>query len=731
MTFDKILRTLLLGGIFLVPFIPFILSNDMFFPFITGKNFAFRILAEILFAGWLILALRVPAYRPTFSWILVALSAFVGIIAIADITGANASKSIWSNFERMEGLVTLVHLFMYFVVVGTVLNTHKLWNAFLHTSVGVSVLMVFYGMLQLAGEIVINQGGTRVDARLGNAAYLAIYMVFSIFITLFLMARWRGGVFAYWVYGIIVLMQGYILYHTATRGAILGLIGGLAFSALLSAILERDRLLLRRVSIGVVLTIVVAVSGFMMVRDADFVQDSIVLSRFANMSIDSGTVQSRFVIWDMAWQGVKERPILGWGQENFNLVFNKYYNPVLFSHEPWFDRVHNIILDWLIAGGFAGLFAYLSIYGAVLYQLIKDKHSNFSTTEKNILLGLFAAYGFHNFFVFDNIISYIYFITVLGLIYHLTRKPLDEDSVLNHEFPTATIDRLVTPVVLIALVLSIYAVNTKHILASQTLINALRPHQEGAAENLKYFREALAYKSLGQQETREQLVQSASRAARQQGIDPTVRTELAEYAIEQMSLQIEEAPNDARHELFLATLYEAYGRYDEAGAHYERAVELSPNKQTIRFGLGSNYLNRNMNEQALALFKNTLELEPAFQDAHVMYAIAAIYSSEDQLADDILANVVEQFSEKVLSNDRITKAYLDRGLHDKALANIEVQLKYRPNDRNILLNKVLVLVRSEKRDEATAVLDEIVELYPDFAQQGEQLKAAIEAGQEF
>jgi len=116
MNFSRVLRRIILGGVFLIPVIPFIVSSELFFPFITGKNFAFRILTEILFASWLLLALRDVSFRPSFSWILTTIVAFVGIIALADIFGAYPEKSIWSNFERMEGLVTLIHLLLYFIV---------------------------------------------------------------------------------------------------------------------------------------------------------------------------------------------------------------------------------------------------------------------------------------------------------------------------------------------------------------------------------------------------------------------------------------------------------------------------------------------------------------------------------------------------------------------------------------------------------------------------------------
>ena len=65
----KILRNASLFLIFIIPFIPLYVANSMFFPFITGKAFAFRILVEIIFALWLALMLYDKKYAPKFSWL--------------------------------------------------------------------------------------------------------------------------------------------------------------------------------------------------------------------------------------------------------------------------------------------------------------------------------------------------------------------------------------------------------------------------------------------------------------------------------------------------------------------------------------------------------------------------------------------------------------------------------------------------------------------------------------
>src|SRR3989338_6306670 len=116
----QILRGVIFAGLFLVPFIPFLVSSIFFFPFIVTKAFAWRILVEIIFAAWLILALLDTAYRPKRSLILYSMFIFLGIIGLADIFGVAPIKSFWSNFERMEGFITLLHLGMFFLVISSV-----------------------------------------------------------------------------------------------------------------------------------------------------------------------------------------------------------------------------------------------------------------------------------------------------------------------------------------------------------------------------------------------------------------------------------------------------------------------------------------------------------------------------------------------------------------------------------------------------------------------------------
>ncbi|MBI2618369.1 O-antigen ligase family protein [Candidatus Kaiserbacteria bacterium] len=725
MSVEHITRRIVIWGIFLVPFLPFFVVDIFFFPFITTKNFAFRILVELLFGGWLILALYNIRYRPYFSWLLASIVAFIGIVAVADIFGENPLKSVWSNFERMEGLVTLIHLLAYFLIAGTILNTEKLWSRFLHTSVGVSVYVGFYGLLQLAGKVAIHQSSTRLDANFGNATYLAAYMLFHVFITAMLLLRWKGTTAIRWVYAAIIALQLFIIYYTASRGTILGLLGGIAVTGLLIALFARKYNTLRIYAAAALGVVVLVVGGFFLAKDSQFVKTSPVLSRFSEISISDSSVNARFLIWRVAWEGVKEKPFIGWGQENFNYVFNKYYDPLLYPQEQWFDRVHNIVFDWLIAGGILGFLAYVSIFLTALFYLWRKKNTFFVFPEKAILTGLLAGYTFHNLFVFDNIMSYILFFTILAYMYWSYRESTREVFMerLEDGRDTGIITRVYVPLIVILALFSVYLLNTKPILASHSLLQAIIT-QPGNPAQLERFEKTISYGTFGNQEAREHLTEIATRVGGS-ALDIETKQSYLSLASAEMKKQTEEAPNDARTYIFLGTLLDSYGQYIQGEPYLKRANELSPQKQTIMFQLGLNILNRGNIGEALAVFKEAFNLAPSYPQARIFYAVGAIYAKEDSLLEELLLPV---FGTTVVDNDRLMRAYFNNNRLDKVLEIWQLRVKEQPENSQVYLGLAATYLGLNERTRSIEAIQKVIELDPNFKEQGEYYINEIRAG---
>ena len=652
---SQTLKRIILVGLFIVPFVPFLVSSSFFFPFVVTKAFAWRIIIEIVFASWVLLALTNEEYRPKKSLILYAIMAFLLVIGLADVFGVDPVKSFWSNFERMEGYIAMLHLGMFFLVISSVfkeLDWKKWWN----TTLVASFIMGLYSLFQVLGVISPNQGGARVDGTFGNTIYLAVYMLFHIFIALLFMWREWKNVNLRWMYGLLIVFQLFILYHTATRGAILGLIGGLLVVAFLNLFnKDEEARTVKKLSTGLLVGILVLVGGFFLAKDSSFVNNNPVLARFASLTTEEIKSQGRYFIWPMAVDGFKERPILGWGQGNFNYVFQEYYRPEMYILEPWFDRAHNIFLDWMVSGGILGLLAYLSLYLSLLY-IIWWKDSLLTHAEKSILTGLLAGYFFHNFFVFDHLVSYVLFFSLLGYIH--SRR---EGEVLwKHSVSQEKVNVIALPVVTLAMISMVYFVNIRPIFANLNLIDALQNLQTGAFEPKvasNNFRQAYSGTVLGREEILEHMALNTTAILSSDLMSVEEKNDYFAFVTQASIDEASRKSDDARIQLVVGSfLSSTSASMNEAFKYLNRAKELMPNKQQVYFELGSAYINADRPADALEAFKYAYELAPDYNEAKVIYLIGAIYAGDRALENSLL----DKLSPEVIANDkRVVSAYLN------------------------------------------------------------------------
>ena len=711
----NIILYMILGGLFLVPFIPFIVLHGTFFPFITGKGFIFRILVEIVFGLYLILAFSDKNYRPKFSWITKSVLFFTLVTLVADLFSANVYKSLWSNYERMEGFVLIIHLAAYYIVASSVLNA-SLWKKFWNISIFSSVIMSFYGVFQLLGKLTINQGGVRLDGTFGNATYLAIYLVFHIFLCLYLAVESNKTKWLRWIYVLIAVFEIIILYFTATRGATIGLVGGLLLTGMILAFKEKENLKLRKLAYGLLGAVAIVVVGFLALRNSQLVKNSPVLSRFATLSASEFKSQGRYFVWPMGIKGFLQRPILGWGQESFNFVFNKYYDPrMLTGQEQWFDRTHDVILDWLINGGIVGLASYVLLYVAMFYHIWRRK-SNLKLAEKSILTGMISAYIFHNIFVFDNLISYIFFFSILAFVHGKTAV-LDEikGKLYLKVFSKDVLNYVITPIVLILTVATIYFVNVSAILANRTLIKAISQEPGGLKDNLASFKQVYAYNSFGNSETTEQLSQIATQVMALQ-IDPTTKNQFIQFAYDKVEQKVKETPHDARYLVFAGSLFNRTSQYDKAIDYLNRALVESPKKQTIIFELGTSYLAKRDYQKVFELFKRAYDLDQTAPESKIIYAVGAIYAKNEAVLKEVLPQIDQSM---IIFDNRIIKAYADIGDYNTVIAILNKRLEKDPNDLQNKLSLAYSYSTIGQKQKAIGIIEDLIKHDPSFKTQGE------------
>ena len=723
MTVQDMLRWVVLAGVFALPFVVLIVVNSFFFPFITGKNFAFRIIVEIMFSAWVVLALLDARYRPRWTALFVSVAAFIGVVGLATVFSENPFKSFWSNFERMEGYITLLHLFAYLVVAGTVMRAEGLWLWFWRISLTVSAVVSTHTLMQAFASESIRQHST-----LGNPIYLAVYVMFHMFIALVLAARRgvsRGEQVAYLA---LIPLLATALFMTATRGATLGLVGGLILAGAGIAFSLRGHKSVRTAVAAVTLVFMLVIAGMWVARESAFVQGNQTLTRLTNISLSENTVFARTLVWGMAWQGVTERPLLGWGQEGYNHVFNKHYDPRMYGQEQWFDRTHNIIFDWLIAAGVLGLLAYLSIFLALLWTLYRTQR--FTLIQKWLLFGALAAYGASNLTVFDNITSYILFFSIAAWVYAMADDVWRIDG-SRERTPWQLARRFALPAAGAGAVLAIilvWSINMAPMRVAQDFIRALSVAQaaqmqaqqgnvEQAVEASQFsrtlFAEIDARGTFGTQEVREQWGTAASRLASVSALPEDERLAWYQESIAALTRQREEAPDDARFPFFEAGIHEVFGNVPAARMAFEEALARSPGKQSILMPLALATLRAGDAQQALAYAQEAFEGAPENDTARSFYAAVLLDTGN---AQEALALIVE--APQLGTNLRVLRALVVHGRHADARriwegAYVRDGEREVPQERLFALTQAYVQTGDIAR--ARAELVYIAEKHPELA----------------
>ena len=110
-------------GISLVLTTPLVIAPDVFYPFVIGKAVYARSIIELTLPAWVALVLFFPERRPSWSWTLFAFAVWLVVSWTAGVLGVSPTRSIWSTYERMQGLFELTHWFVFVLMAGSVFRS--------------------------------------------------------------------------------------------------------------------------------------------------------------------------------------------------------------------------------------------------------------------------------------------------------------------------------------------------------------------------------------------------------------------------------------------------------------------------------------------------------------------------------------------------------------------------------------------------------------------------------
>ena len=230
--------------LYCAPFALVIVTKSTLFPFIVGKYVWFRgsvALALVFFLlGLLFDWEKQGEYVKKVGRIIrtplgVTITAFTALFVIAGFFGMRPSYSFWSNFERGEGGLQMLNLYVFFLLLAALFQKESDWRKLFWVALWTTFGMVLYGVgagLGYKGFIGIKFGESafRFSGSLGNPSYVAVLLIFAAFYGIYILAtRYKKhllsnvGSILIWIFlGIFAI--SFLL--AATRGAFLGLGGG-------------------------------------------------------------------------------------------------------------------------------------------------------------------------------------------------------------------------------------------------------------------------------------------------------------------------------------------------------------------------------------------------------------------------------------------------------------------------------------------------------------------------
>lgn len=622
-------RWLLFGTLFA----PLVVFPGFLFPFVTIRAVYFRVLVELAAAVLLYLVLRrevkLDLKRDIVLW---SLAAWVAANALAAVFGVAPLRSLFGDHERMGGVWFWIHLLAYYVALRTFLRPDDWWR-FFRLAVAVAVMVAGYSQYQLWIRHV-DPGST-----IGNTGLLALYLFASVALSVLLAVgsgkRPRLGYLAVALF----LMSGIVL--SGNRSATLGLVVGCGVAVVSFWQWSGS---LRGWRIGVVAGAMALVAALPFAARISW-GETLFTRVPAFRRLAEGVDSTRVIQWRAAAEGIRDRPLLGVGPENYQVVWNRFYYPAMyrFMGDSRWDRAHNAYLDAFATVGVIGFLALLAIWIALAWTTANSARqqahrsapvsSSFASLGvDSVVLGFFAGFAFSLafwFFDFNSAMLWIALSAFMGG--RAFGGPLIEIGGARERRWQTLIVLAVGGVALLAL-LYVHAFET---LRMARALDRARNPQRSLQDVLSDYQSVFSSPA---PVTQHAFLLYAGRLRDLYPRFAEIRSDPEQSALfdQAFVLALTEFERQSRQDPYNDRLLVQHSRVLMLGAYYygnprlyasalarlERAVAVSPRRVTTRLVLGVGYLNARRPDLALGAFQKAYSLYPPLGQSHFYLAKA-------------------------------------------------------------------------------------------------------------
>ncbi|MEF8847359.1 MAG: O-antigen ligase family protein [Candidatus Paceibacterota bacterium] len=638
-------------GVYISLLTPLIVSGRFFFPYVGPKGIFFMALAQIIFFSWLYLAINYEQYRPKLNSILATATLFLAVLGISAAFGTDPSRSFWSKFERMSGILFHLHLLGYLFAVSSTFKFKKDWNRFFAASLLVGmVVSVIYFLARFGVDMGVM--AAKKGSSLGNSSFLGTYLMFDVYLAILLFLRSKKQ----FLRGLAVMgfvISGIALLMSSAMAAKLSFLGGLFLIGMFYLIFKRPE---KKIKIAASIALLIIAVAFL---TAVFHQQSPV-----HKELVERLGAPRFAVWRMAWDGFLEKPLLGWGSNNFIMVYSKFYDPYkpVAGGAPWFDRAHNIVMNYLATTGILGLLSYLSLYAAAFYILIKRYWKRNKFWVPATITAYLIAYFIHLLTVFDMPVSYMMFFLLLAFVGSYKARPAKKIKYKPQKYGVGAVIALLFVASFWSFVVRPTKAGTGTIRAIQTVpqqktiqqAQKNNPNQVGqflkqnSERRLELYKNTLNASPMGKYQIRNFFAQHSRNFVRDNIkilSEETAKKEM-DFTISKLEQSHKESPNDLKTLMNLIQGYAVYSSYDQkkmdkAIQYAKEATKTAPHHQYGYWVLAQIYTRQRNFDKALSYAEQALNLERSVPRSQILYIQTAMQAGKMELAKEQAQKAVQ------------------------------------------------------------------------------------------
>jgi O-antigen ligase len=352
-------------------------------------------------------------------------------IAISTVFGVSPVASLFGSSYNQMGLITVVCFVILFTsLILTIRSSETRLRLTLWAMTLTGLAVATYAFVQFFNRdpflhprlyTYASQGGpiVRITSTIGHSDYLGNFLLYiaPVGAGLALSSQGRARRIGFMAAGLSTLA----IVFTGTRGAWLGLaVAALTFSMLTkSRVIARfaeqsqRRRIIRWGALAFVLFLVLSAM-------VAFNPASRSIVRRATSLVHDATGSGRTLLWRDSMKMIRQYAVIGCGPEGFRKAFLPYKSTALAHLAPNTNNEssHNSYIDAAVSYGLPGAILYVAIIASSLSLLIRARRRATAKTTRIIvesLVAALAAAAAHNFFIFDQISTGLYFFAFAAL----------------------------------------------------------------------------------------------------------------------------------------------------------------------------------------------------------------------------------------------------------------------------------------------------------------------------